>query len=712
MTQIYKKILIENNLIEISQDSIFALTKYKYDSIVGTLISNMAYYGYAPSMTVLEKLRSMDSNNLKEFWNQTESAFKEITGDDKKMDSFVVYKNFPKEVLEKSQAEYWIAQICMYWGVKSEYFTQEVVDRAQMMELKSFKVLQLSNRSSLQNIYDNLIKNPSRWTALQKDHAQFLMKELKVQSIDIDASAFKENSILLAKLALDNNLSVKVSTATDVLRLASAMSEGDISLKTNVKFKKFKRSERKMLLGFLNESNNLMADVAARPEMFKRLLQSLHPGDYKFTNVINVYNNLYKKEYTTLNAQMDGQVVAKNEGVFVTLASRPGEFVRKLHHLYTVFGSTAVDAFVPVIPELKNIQLLKLSKYIETINERTTLIFPPKGNWTKAQISENKKTPFDIESKNKLLFAIGKELSNRLSEQFPNGVNLEKGLDKVKLQTNDQELASYGRGTVFEIPENVNFIRTASYWEQKSGGNTWFDNGWNFFDKDWNSLDTCCWNQNTALNQGAIFSGDPTNSKDLRGRACQMIDLYIDKLTQGGARYAVWNILAFSRIPFGSADVMGTLQWGEGAQTGKLYEPSRAQMVFPLKGDNFTKYVAYVDLVKRKLVYMDANLYGNVQSAQSNASDLSKKMPAFVEYLNALPSIEDLFVHAPQSEAADATPILYSDAKVKVSTKEAYVFKPENAKNKFTQLNLSEILSKEIKTLKEVIKPTKKAKLK
>ena len=712
MTQLYKKILIANNLIEINQESNSSVNESNSDSMVGTLVSNMAYYGYAPSMTVLKVLRNLDSKNLKEFWAQIEPVFKELTGDNKKMDSFVVYKNFPKEVLEKSQAEYWIAQIYMYWGAKNEYFTQEVADRPQMMELKLLKVLQLSDKNSLQNIYEGFIKNPARWTEPQKEHAQFLMKELKVQLIDIDAGAFKENSVLLAKLALDNSLAVKVSTATDVLRLASAMSEGDISLKTNVKFKKFKRSERKMLLGFLDASNNLMADVTTRPEMFKRLLQSLHPGDYKFSNVTAVYDNLYKKDYTTLNAQMDNHVTAKNEEVFVTLASRPGEFVRKLHHLYTVFGVKAVDAFVPVVQELKTIQLLKLSKYIETINERKTLIFPPKGNWTKAQISENTKAPFDIESKNKLLFAIGQELSNRLGQEFPNGVKLGYGLDKVKLQTNDQELASYGRGTVFEIPENVDFIRTASYWEQKSSGNTWFDNGWNFFDKDWTSLDTCCWNQNNALNKGAIFSGDPTNSKDLKGRACQMIDLYIDKLTQNGARYAVWNILAFSRIPFGSADVMGTLQWGEGAQTGKLYEPNRAQMVFPLKGDNFTKYVAYVDLLKRKLVYMDANLYGNVQSAQSNAADLSKKMPAFVEYLNALPSVEDLFVHAPQSEAVDATPVLYSDAKVKVSTKEAYVFKPENIKNKFSQIDLSEILSKEIKKIVSKTIPAKKAKLK
>ena len=61
-------------------------------------------------------------------------------------------------------------------------------------------------------------------------------------------------------------------------------------------------------------------------------------------------------------------------------------------------------------------------------------------------------------------------------------------------------------------------MRTASYW--KSGptrGNIWYDNGWNFFDAQWQPLGVCCWNVNTFADGAAIFSGDPTNAKDLQG---------------------------------------------------------------------------------------------------------------------------------------------------------------------------------------------------
>ena len=696
------KILLSSNLLEMKQiDTNLNFTKpSENDALIGTVLSNFSYYGYIPSSDVVANLKSYDGSAIKDFWKNVEPILKEVTGDNKNMGDFVVYKNFPKEVLEKSRAEYWIAQVLMYWGFKNELFTQPVESRTQMLDLKSLKVLSLADNNSLGQIYFNLIKSPARWTEPQKQYAQALIEELKISSIDLDVSQFKENTIFLASKAITQSVEIKVSTATDVLRLASAMSDGDVSLRTNVKFRNFKRPERKMLLSLLDNSTNLMSDVGVRPEVFKRLFKALHPGDYKFQNVIAVYDNLYKDNYTTLNSEIDAKIAKQDVSVLKIFKTRPGEYVRKLHHLYSVFKEDAVDNFIDVVPQLKTIQLVKLSKYIETINDRKELIFAPGGNWTKAQFEKNEKEPFTQGSKDKLLYSISDELSNRLTKQFPDGVSLGEGLDKIKLQTNDQELATYGRGTEFSIPENMNFVRTASYWANKSGGNTWFDNGWNFFDKDWKNLDTCCWNTAQALNQGAIFSGDPTNAKDIEGRACQMIDLNIDALVKSGARYAVWNILSFSHVAFKDADVMGTLQWGEDAQSGKLYEPSRAQMVFPVKGDNYTKYVAYVDLVERSLVYMDANLYGNVSSAQDNATKLSEKMPAFVEYLNSLPSVQDLFKHAPKG----TTPILYSDNGIKVEG-QAYVFKHENPKNSFTSIDVASVLSH------EATEPKKKKKM-
>jgi len=341
-----------------------------------------------------------------------------------------------------------------------------------------------------------------------------------------------------------------------------------------------------------------------------------------------------------------------------------------------------------VLGKLSITQLVKLASYFGTINYRKTLMYAPKGNWSRVQIVPNEKIKIDPVDLHALHDLISTELSNRLNIMYPEGVDLDPRLVGVKLQTNDQKLAEYGRGTEFDIPENITFIRSASYWEEtRSYGNTWFDNGWNFFDENWNNRGVCAWTD-VALGKGAIFSGDPTNSKDMKGRGCQMIDLYIDKLVAMGIRYAVWNVLCYSGIPFDEAgDVLATLQMGETALTGKLSEPGRAQMVFPLKGKAKTKYVAYIDLVKRKLVYMDADFRGSTHSANMNGAALSVTMPAYCEYLNSLPSVADIFINA----RIGTTPILYSDEDTSITEGKAYVFKPLNPDNKFQKISLADV---------------------
>jgi hypothetical protein len=715
-----QKILVANNFISIpAPASVVDAAIAKDISLVTTLVSNMAYYGFVPSMEAVEALQKLSKDELASFWKSTEATLKELTGASKNMDQFVVYKNFPKEVLEKSQAEYWMAQILMYWGLPNELFTQKAEAREPMLEKMKLKVLALAPANALEKILSNLKANSSRWSDTQTDHAKYLVGALKVKSLNVDEFSFKENGIVLANqmlksatpmelpqtalsaalkkkgiapkaIVLKEIVDVQMSNATDVLRLAAAMSEGDVSLREKVRFKKFKRNERKFLLEMLENSKNLVEDCTLRPEVWKKLLACLHPGDYNFANVKKAYDILYRDDFITFNGKVDAGVKQKDTSALKLLQTRPGEFVRKLHHMYGLFGMEAINAFVPVIEKLKTIQLLKLDSYVLTINNRNQLIYPPKGNWTKAQFAMNKKAQFSQDAIGILRDAISAELAKRLDAKFPDGVDLDLDVDNIKLQTNDQKLANYGRGTVFSIPENMKFIRTASYWAQQGYGNTWFDNGWNFFDSNWNPVFTCCWNSTNHNEQGAVFSGDPTNSKDLKGRACQMIDLYLDKLEAAGVRYAVWNILCYSHVSFDQAEeVLATLQWGEEPQKGNLFEPSRAQMVFPLKGNSMTKYVAYIDVAERKLVYMDANFAGNVQTAVYNAQGVSEKMPAFVEYLKSLPSVADLFSHAKKG----SMPVWFADEgkSIEVDGK-AFVFKPMNPENKFKQVDLSEIL--------------------
>ncbi len=700
------EILLTNGLVEVPKQNAKLINEY-----LGTVLSNLAYYGYTPSAELLKAIGQIRNISLTNWWKDLEQSLKKVTGASKNMDKFVVYKNFPAEVLEKSKAEYWISQICMYLGCPNEYFTQPEQPRDLMFEKTKLKVLHLANEKSLENIYNSLVKLPNRWTTEQLTHAEYIFQEGKIAMFDATVFTFKENMAKIVAFAIEKGMNVSVKSATDVLRIAVVLSDGDVTFEKNTKFKSLARKVRRFFLNLLENSSNLEEDVARDKERWKRFFRALHPNDFapNFNNVRTVYNKLYHNSVESFNSKVEVALQEERPNAALNLlVTRPGDFTRRLNHTLNLFGSKAVDKYLEVLPKLKLVQLVKIKKYIQTIENKQFRTIAPKGNWTKMKVMPSTRHVAPSQRKH-LLEGIDKELGKRLSKLFKGGVQLDKSTESVKLQTNASDLSPYGRGTSFDIPENINFIRSASYWQHKTYGNNWFDNGWNFFASGWKQMGAVCWDnpqytggqtrrynywdRNTDnKDAGAVFSGDPTNSKTADGRACQMIDLYIDKLLKQGVRYAVWNILCYSRVKFKDAgEVFASLQWGEDAQAGKLFEPSRAQLSFPVQGDTFTKYICYIDLEERKVVYMDANLKANTNSAASNCASLEKNMPAFCEYMSGLPSVYDVFSIAKRSKTG--TVISYSDEKYSIKNKTAYIFKALNKNNSFKQLDVAKILS-------------------
>jgi hypothetical protein len=706
-------------------------------NFLATIFCNMAYFGFIPSKEVCNVLEKCSDKELNDFWAEYEPIFKNITFTDRDMSDFVVYKNFPAEVLNMTESEYWFKQLFIYYGLPVSLVREEVLERAHSEDKKVLKVLSLSNEETLKSIYNNLVNSKNSWNDGQKEEAIFLLKELNVESVVISNFGFKENAILIAKEAFENSIEIEIGTATDVLRFGAALSNGDISLRSKTKFRNFTRSERKEILSILNNCEHIVSDFGLRKEMWKIFLFKLHSGDYKFENVNNAVNLLYNNKIKTLNSVIESKLSARDSSVLVELAQSKGDFVRRFHKLYSVYGKDVIETFEKMVPSLEVIQLLKFKKYITTINERSSLIVAPRGNWSRAKVftkssivesvtlseavtemvtavSEEKlrllkesfgknvnneigeevpvktninKVKIQKEDLDCIVSVIDKELGLRLEREFKSGVDLDVALKNVKIPSNDQSLAvNYGRGSVFTIPEDTKVIRTSSYWKIGVKSTSWFDNGWCFFDDKWNSAGAICWN---SRREGAVFSGDPISGNNEQGEACQLIDLDLDKLKAEGVRYCVWNILSYSSLFFDDVnEIVGTLQFAEDSMTGQLFEPSRVHLSFQLKGKSLSKYVAYLDLETRQIVYMDSNLGGNIYSAESNLNMLASKMPVFVEYLNTLPSVYEMFENAPVGDFK----ILYTDKDLEIKDKVAYVFKRENDGNSFENIGLSKYL--------------------
>ncbi|MCP4440899.1 MAG: hypothetical protein GY810_18410 [Aureispira sp.] len=688
-------ILLERNLVEFDFKATSSMElSQNSNALLGTLVSNLLYYGYVPAQNLYKQLGLAlieDKKKVTQWWNTLEKALKRRTRADKNIGEYIVYQNFPKEVLEMSEAEYWIRQLSIYWGVAPTLLQKEKEERSKMFEAINFKVLQLAQPNALESIWESLLNTPAGWTVQDKKEIKwFLDKQLAPKN-----AAFKENLVYLATLCIKKGIHLKLATTTDVLRLATGLSDGDISLNSNSKFK-LKRSERKYILSLLEKPNDLGEGIMRHKNKWIKLFHQLHVGDYaeRFPKSYKVATTIRNNgKFPTFNAKVENYLEQLDQQILVLLQERPGEFARRLLHMVELFEQKAVDHFLPIVDQLETITIVKLKKHIKTVSNRKFRTFAPKANWRKLQIVDNE-ISIDQDYAHQLVLAFDTVLKERLVAKFGDQIFYTEDIDKIKLPSNNAEAISrFNKGTVLDIPEDIKFIRTATYWQEKDRV-CWMDNGWNFFDEHWLPKGTTCWNNVAEMGKAAVFSGDPVNSYNKEGKAGQLIDLYIPQLLKQNVRYAVWSILSYNRIPFEDMiDVQGLMLMGTDAQKGKLIEPSRVTFAFPVKGKSLAKYICYVDLLLRKIIILDTGLYAQVSSAKNNEAQLSTQMPAVVEHINSLPSILDLVGVLPSSEMENAIPIVYTDKEVEIIDKKAFVFEPKNDKNQFTPLSIEDFLS-------------------
>lgn len=654
---------------------------------LGTVISNLVWYGFTPSNELYSILSAYSSSKLADFWTELKSTldleFKEVLNAEKG----VVYKNFPSEVLNKTESEYWIAQILMYLGVPSPYFAEEKEARPDVsVDLNTLKVLKVAKEDTLSEIYDGFKNKKVSLTPEELKFSECLVKELNITDVNISEFNFKMNAIaFLGKLDLDK-INVSAKNATDILRYAAVLSGAAADLKSRITKFKLNRPQRRTLLKMFCEIKHFEEDIAARKETFKALFKALKPGDYGWAKPVSkMYDQLYRGKIRSFNGKVD--LSKQDEKVFSLLKNRPGLFIRRFHEMYAINAEYAVEAVKEILNELTVLQLIKFKKYITTINNAKFIIGRPNASWEKAKLIENKKSFLLSNDIKNLSSEIDIQLKEKLNTIFPEGIYLDSNLENVKLPSNDQEI-SIGRGTVIDIPENIKFLRSASYWETEKNQTIYFDNSWNFIMGN-NQKDTaCCWNH--MRNDFSVFSGDPVIQTNENKVAAQVIDVDLEKAMENGCKFAIWSILSYSHINFLKAEkAYGILQFLEDSENGEIFEPSKVDIKLDVKINAFNKVLVLVDIKNRKLIYLDMAFPGmSVRSAMDNRNAVKSFMPVLFDYLNTIPSVKDVMEHVKEGDI----PFLFSDEAETVKGK-AYVFKEVNKESEIESIDLQKIIS-------------------
>jgi hypothetical protein len=162
----------------------------------------------------------------------------------------------------------------------------------------------------------------------------------------------RENRAAINKVALADGRPLLADTVTDVLRLAAAVSGGDVTLETVTRFRSLTRPERRTVMAALDslvrESPAKLGDVAQHAEEWKRLGERLHPHEHaQFPQAQRVFAVARGEErVSSLAARAEGHFRAgETARAARRLADAPGMLFRSLDRLLRG-GSQAEHATV------------------------------------------------------------------------------------------------------------------------------------------------------------------------------------------------------------------------------------------------------------------------------------------------------------------------------------------------------------------------------
>ncbi len=627
-------------------------------SQIATFLKNLEGLGYTLSSELIDKVKTLNESEVVDFSNNLISCLRNITGSKKKYNP--MYPNFPKQVMDSSEAELYMNALNHYGSLDLPEYKKE--KRSKLAEKTKLKIINLGDENEFRNICRNLIgANTSISDTDKKDILWFVNNYIKdIPSILPDEIPFKENLSYITGLLLTivknpgEILCKYFRVSTDVLRLVTAMSNGDISLAENSKFRKFSRSERKLFLSLLENCKNATEDMFRHKNKWICLGKHLRVGDYKkqFPKTINSFDIIRNnKPFSTRGGMVQNSIQGKR---FLTAAEllkdRPGEFARRLDHLLRSSKpdqSDILNRFSEVSDKVSTPVLLQCLNHFKN---RTNLkgksrSFFPKGNVSKMKSIEWDLPLINKEICNKVVSICDNSLIKRFSALEPLGKtylsdDLENYLVPFSQRSASKSLRTLVRGSKIPIAEGK-IIRFFIWWEN-SESRVDLDLSMIAFDKNWNMAEHISYTRLKSDQGIACHSGDIV---DAPNGACEFIDIKIDKAMDSGARFVLPVIYSFTKQKFSDIPECFTgWMMREKPMSGEIFEPKTLENRYDLNSGSVVSIPAIFDLEERQYTWADLSMRSRDQiyssRVENSSASLQKMAKAMVE-LNK-PNLKEL----------------------------------------------------------------------
>lgn len=441
----------------------------------------------------------------------------------------------------------------------------------------------------------------------------------------------------------------RLTTATDILRVACVLMGGNPELVQPMKLGPIPRGLRKAVLGALDKIplEPLIEDVCRHRRLWMRAGERLHPFEHaaklpnaalafaivretrldqvSFGDALRARANRLScvriRDHVIRPIAWAGPIeealrAGNPRSALARLTHRPGELLRRADHLVRVAQARQLDGLQTVV---KGIQLaaargapgmlLTVASHVaRRARPWQRRVFFPKGEVLKAYAIPDTRMPLRLDAVGAIVGAIRAELLDRAEQRrhFPRAV-IDRALGDLLVPINERSTSkaklAWPRGSEIRIPDGQK-LRLFLHWEEPAGQRVDLDLSVALFDAQWRHVATCDFTH--LRTAGAVHSGDLASAPPPLG-ASEFVDLNLEELHAEGARHAVmcvfsYNSVPFDRLPYGFAGLMVS------PSDSDHFDPRAVAQRFDLRGKSVVTVPLTIDLGERRLRWLDVHV--------------------------------------------------------------------------------------------------------
>ena len=595
-----------------------------HDDMVVIMMKNIESLGFTFDQELFNTLRYFTKRELTDFYSELIPILKAMKGAD--VEYYPMYPNFPRQVVEMDDIELFVNAIIHYWSFGTLMPDYEKDERFPLMDSVDLTKLTIGTTDDMWDIFSNLLSSKTSISDKDREDLYNIIREFPDYTEHLpEEIPMKENIAFLCNTILSeekkpNGDAVKkyFKTATDVLRLITAMSDGDISLAKNTKYKHFTRPERRFIMDLLAGCGSIKEDMFRNKDRWIRIGEILHPVSYrsrKYKTVKEAFDAIRNNEKPLFFGGKVNQLIQEGRiyDAGRLLANRPGEFARQIDKFLRECDNPnyVVNCFATVADKVSAPILLNLRQHFINRKDENIRVVIPKGMTSKAYtIPSQPKTIDEKVCQNMVKVCEKAIIEQNRSKDYLGNVFIDEEMKNYMVPFSQRSASTATktlvRGSRVKVPDNAKAVRGFIWWTNTEHERVDIDLSASIYDENWEFLQHVGWTNLRSQQFECYHSGDITNGGKPDGKGvAEFIDFNLEQAAKYG-RYVVFSVHSFTMQPF---DRLENCRFGwmtrEDVDSGEIFEPSTVEMSIDLNAVSRMAIPVIFDCKTREFVWCD-----------------------------------------------------------------------------------------------------------